>query len=117
MGRPPIGNAERTRRWREKIPGPAKKTPPPQNVTRAHVDSTPAALQARVLELEQELASAHEMLADGHVVIAEAKAILAAKGIMPPKIYKTVLHSVLLVGDAMRVASRAGADRAPARLR
>jgi hypothetical protein len=34
------------------------------------------------------------MLDDGHVVIAQATAILAAKGIMPPEVYKTVLHSV-----------------------
>ena len=108
MGRPPIGKAamsgaERTRRYRLKrgLDKPVTKVTKPRADTVAPLAARIAELERHISEVEQErdtaltdLASMRKMLDDGHVVIAQATAILAARGIMPAGMYKTVLHSV-----------------------
>jgi chemotaxis protein histidine kinase CheA len=126
MGRPPIGKtamtgAERVRRYRralqkELAAAKARSAELARRRKPAAAESTDA-IKRRIAEVEQERDSAlaeraelSKMLDAGHRVIAQAKAILAAKGIMPPEIFKTVLHSA----HPERKAKRAAAKRAKA---
>jgi hypothetical protein len=116
MGRPPVGKVAMTGAERMRLHRLKHGTRAPVTKQRAPVTKHPvtksgadvASLQAelaqakaRLAEVEQmrdtalaEHATVLKMLEDGHRAIVQAKAILAAKGIMPAEMRKTLRHAL-----------------------